>query len=266
MVKGGLSSDFVLTNGSEHMRYSPIIRFANLYGRGNPVPHIGDLPTGMEGLGPGDRQSFGRGLLKSLEEERAEYRGIQRYRDADVGLIITKVPDEHKSIWTISIDPRRGYLMTRIAEDSPQRVSEAIVIDAERCANGGWFPKRSFYCVRYHKQPDRVLVREYRVTKITTEPPADELFHIDLPKGTGLFDIADAKTTFVLEAPMSVGLGDLPVLLDRAARAGIEDRALEARLRPTGASIWWWVAAGGILAAVCVIAVRRRWRNRPSGA
>jgi hypothetical protein len=263
MLYGNWSSSHFLSNGRQQMTYTPIIRVANLFGEDNRTSQRDFLPPGAEGMGPGDKIQVASSLLKALDEGRASYRGIQKHRGAEVHVIRCKYKyASHDSTATYFVDTNRGFLLIRSIEESPRRNIEVNMVDAKRFPNAGWFPTRSLVCMSDRPQGPNVLVREFVVGEIVVEPPADNLFRIDLPKGTGVVDLKDARTSFVLDAPTTVGTTDLPKLLERAARTAVDRRTFEEGPRKSAPAIWWFIGAG-VLAGVCLVGLWRR-RSRSS--
>jgi hypothetical protein len=256
-VFGLPSSSHLLGNGREELTYAPILRFANLFMPESPAPPPSLPLAGADAMGLAER-NFASGILKLVDEGKATYEGSEKQGGIELHRVHAEYPSR-KAIAEAFIDPNRGFLFMRAVDESPRARIEVIIADAKRCDNGAWFPMRVLSC---NTQAGRIRVREFRVTEIDTRRPTDDMFRIELPKGTGVADPRDPSTTFTLDTAMTVGLEELPSLFDRAQGAISGNRALGASLQKTP-SYWWWLLGGTALFAVCLLGLWRRSRRAP---
>ena len=233
------------------------MRLVNLFAEDNQESEFSFTLFGLDGLGPGrGNRSAPRYLLAEIEKGAVRV-GSEKFQGQEV-IVLSLDKREQNVKSECWLAPQQGFMPIRQFEHWPEREVENIIVELTRCSGDRYFPKRHLMLQESTKgkSTKRFWLREYVVSELNVDDvPRDQAFIVELPRGTEVVDRRDAKTTYGLDAALSVGLNDLDQLLERGNQARVQ-REFEGELPPAKAvgSIRWGLVAL-VLSAVAVVAV-----------
>ena len=140
-------------------------------------------------MGPEEVLNPGRQIKGYLKQEpdRVKYLGTKKVDGVECMVVqLRPIVEPHERLVEYYFDPRRGFLPILIKETdtSNGKVSRlAKILDVKHCSNDRWFPMKSVLMDDPEQNPFRV--DRYEVLELDADDrPADDLFFLDLAKGT----------------------------------------------------------------------------------
>lgn len=260
-----------LSDGDFNLGYSPILGAGNIRKPGTGGDRgLTYTPFDLEEIGQGPEA-----LPRKLRNQAEIALKVERLDANENGVLVrTDSGRPDRPFGHYRMDPTRGFLPVECwstRRDSGKRNYHFRITDAQRQANGGWFPMR----VVVVSSPDDegpFFVRTMQVTAIRTPDRIDDS---DLAitvgsKKTEFSDPSEIGAGIVWRSP-SIGVTDLPRIYEAAhAAAPIHQaRSREARdmgflpdepVPPRQYRRWWVI--GGVAVALLLIAGGWRWRAR----
>lgn len=233
-------------------------------------------PWNMGIMGPEEVLNPGRQIKGYLKQEpdRVKYLGTKKVDGVECMVVqLRPIVEPHERLVEYYFDPRRGFLPILIKETdtSNGKVSRlAKILDVKHCSNDRWFPMKSVLMDDPEQKPFRV--DRYEVLELDADDrPADDLFFLDLKKGTEV-NIPGKQGPYLifLDSPRRVFGRNLEALYNETIESG--ERQLAQRAAMTGQAYKGngggnqrlWIVAACVLAMLavfgCVMIVRRRRR------
>ncbi|SRR5579875_2151378 len=206
-----------LTDGSIHLIYSPVSNTGNIRGPSNPGRGIDITPFNIGGCF-GDDEKYNpsvminnvfKGELICLDHHDKLINGEEM-----ISVSVGKSPTQPH--YDFVFDVAHGFLLKQITIYS-EAMMHGYVTEVKKCSHGRWFPMHSILIVG-KKAP--FFVKEVKVVDLDVDnPPKEEVFALEMPKGSRLVNPSDMRSVIEFGATKRVTLKDLPTLLKKCQSA-----------------------------------------------
>lgn len=268
----------VLWNGTQGMRYSPMLSGGGLLPPDQAGPEINMTPFDLVGMMGRDESRHPGSLIEQSKNRSGiscRFDGTEQVRGRDL-LAVTYDDSSgtHNVRSKFWFDPERGFLPVQMTKqsDNPNSIrTKVVVTDVRECSGGRWFPMRSIKILsRGPRQPDKELdIFELVVRQLDVDtPPTDKMLAIDIPKGARLHNRVDPLSQGALRKRQRVSVADFGGMKEdmsqKAEKRRIEHEREKALALEESEPSRNWLAIGisTALLVVVVITTMRLTRRR----
>jgi hypothetical protein len=267
----------LLTDGSLRLRYSQGLAGAEISGPdAAPRPDMRFTPFAMNLMGKNEEFSPGNMLIGCVGGKMTCVSMTTEKVDGHE-IIVVELLHPRQTRYRYWLDPQRGFLPIKcyFLGNDGKEITRAYWTDIRKCSGNRWFPWRGVNIRTYGvTDPDKSAgsfrVEEIRVNSLDVDkPPKRDSFRLVLPIGTQVHSEL-AKGAIHTKEDETVGLDDLPKLMQRLIDWGEIVKAAEAQHRAETAGQWRFGIITAIMATVIGVAALVRWRwvarRRPAPA
>jgi hypothetical protein len=242
-----------LTDGVIQMRYSTILKGANIWPPGVEGVGVEITPFGLGNMGTNDVANPGRVLRDCADGKLfGSYDGSTQVDGAEL-LMFSQGDDGHYQKKYL-IDPKKGFNPIQITGQAPQgkQLAYRAFFTYRQCSGQRWFPERGLDVSLPEGDPP-FYVREVKVVELDTEtPPALSEFYLDMPDGTQVSVPGSKGGYYYTKGQEHVKLTDLQGVYDRCQARLAKDAELEQTQAPTPWYRKWIYIVDGIAVTLLV--------------
>jgi hypothetical protein len=259
-----------LSDGSKQLNYQPTAKGLTVSATGRAGGRIDWTPFSLGLMGADDLLNPGR-LLAFCAKGKGSCRHYGMEKRADTEAVCVgwgyNPENQDKESMRFFLDPQRGFLPLEIRHitDTGQIRDRGFWMEIRRCSKDRWFPVKGV--AMSGPREEMFNVTELQVTELDVDTlPPDDDFRLQVTKGTQIA-VTEEDIFFILDSDSSLGLKDLPSLIERSQTATKKRQEAEvaavantSSFGPLARALVVAGAIGAIGLALCLLA----WRSRSS--